>query len=400
MYHRKAGKTLALLLVAALLIPYAKAAVPTGGIIYNQTDTTYLVPHDDSENQIQNPNAEPRSSEELLREPEVLVGESGDVTSVQIKEDSDITAQEIAGLFMERSAAAYQADDGLPETSPDTSMSIQLQKKYGKTEADVDEAVSLHGDMSRLQGELKALNTALRYYELEGGVKNAIAELIFGGYSNSQAFSAYVAEAILGLSRTELLASKQAEIEEERAQADEEEQDCPDADIKSLAIFMGLPYEALSRYVNENNSNPDILRNEFSAAKTAFYAISSPELMASSGAENQYAPEQILDKPFSYDTVGDVSVNMNKGTYQYRETDLSIPGVNGLDLNFTRIFDSSNSWIMAPMGMYDESYANLIAVEVGYKCYLWENWESKEEKPIYSEIADIGDYSFSDPSFN
>ena len=91
---------------------------------------------------------------------------------------------------------------------------------------------------------------------------------------------------------------------------------------------------------------------------------------------------------------------MNKGTYQYRETDLSIPGVNGLDLNFTRIFDSSNSWIMAPMGMYDESYANLIAVEVGYKCYLWENWESKEEKPIYSEIADIGDYSFSDPSFN
>ena len=282
---------------------------------------------------------EPRSSEELLNKPEVSVGESGDVTSVQLKEGSDITSQEIAGLFMEYSAAAYQADDGLPETFPDASMSIQLQIKYGKAEADVAEAVSRHGDMSRLQGELKALNTALRYYELEGGVKNAIAELIFGGYSNSQAFSAYVAEAMLGLSRTELLASKQAEIEEERAQADEEKQDCRDADIKSLAIFMGLPYEALSRYVNENNSNPDILRNEFSAAKTAFYAISSPELMASSGAENQYAPEQILDKPFSYDTVGDVSVNMNKGTIGASKKELlkavRIPNDNALRVEYS-----------------------------------------------------------------
>lgn len=52
MYHRKAIRELALILAAALLAPYAKAAAPAEGIIFNQADRTYLLPHDDSENQI------------------------------------------------------------------------------------------------------------------------------------------------------------------------------------------------------------------------------------------------------------------------------------------------------------------------------------------------------------
>jgi RHS repeat-associated protein len=120
-----------------------------------------------------------------------------------------------------------------------------------------------------------------------------------------------------------------------------------------------------------------------------------------SGFDSGYSPDRVLDKPFSYDTIGNLDVNINTGSYKYTETDLSIPGVNGLDLNFTRIFDTTNSWLNTPIGVYDPRYRTEETIEVGSKCYLWENhFIDPEAEPIYTEISDISQYTFADDDLN
>lgn len=160
-----------------------------------------------------------------------------------------------------------------------------------------------------------------------------------------------------------------------------------------------------------NQEEPDLSADSRSLAEALSETTHPEELAAQeqvtvplSNSNNGYSPEQVLNKPFSYDTIGTLDVNINTGSYKYTETDLTIPGVNGLDLNFTRIFDTTSSWLNIPIGMYDLLYENVVTIEAGFKCYLWTNPNGVPGDPMenseFIEISDISQYTFADNYLN
>ena len=69
-----------------------------------------------------------------------------------------------------------------------------IQDGFGYTYEEIDSAIFYHGNIGTLQKSLKGFITAQKYCSLKPGEKSDILDLIFGGYTNSLAFAAYVIE--------------------------------------------------------------------------------------------------------------------------------------------------------------------------------------------------------------
>jgi len=107
-----------------------------------------------------------------------------------------------------------------------------------------------------------------------------------------------------------------------------------------------------------------------SAAGTQQGGLQSGGIMSSSTSSSNdpvYYPDAVLEKPYAYDKVGNVDVNVNTGDYSYTETDLHIPGINGLDLDISRRFDTQYSNPNMPHGYFsrDNSVYSVVVR------YLW-----------------------------
>ncbi len=83
-------------------------------------------------------------------------------------------------------------------------------------------------------------------------------------------------------------------------------------------------------------------------------------------------------------------MNLNSGEFTYQETDLSIPGINGLDLNFTRLYRSDDSQVIQPRSAFSRS-STAPAYAVGYKPYLC-NGHGR----IIEEITNLSQYTYYD----
>lgn len=81
---------------------------------------------------------------------------------------------------------------------------------------------------------------------------------------------------------------------------------------------------------------------------------------------------------------------MADGSYVYTATDLSIPGVNGLDLTITRRFDSSFSNVSIPVGSATGFWPDDYTVYVDYIGY------ELDSDGTGIQIADLSDYTIMD----
>jgi len=72
-------------------------------------------------------------------------------------------------------------------------------------------------------------------------------------------------------------------------------------------------------------------------------------------------PDKYVAAPFSYDPIHGESVNLNSGDLVYQTVDVSLPGVNGLDLALARRYDSGKSMVYEPGATY-----NMVSQVVGY----------------------------------
>jgi len=506
-----------LILVIALLIPYAGAIAPEQyePPVGSETSSspTAVYPWEYDLGQDTYDEAAHRSLEELKALDGVALDQSGRATSINMT--AGVTNEEMLRLLLDYDE--YMPTALLRSTGGTISQSIEdkLQDTFGFSPAVIEEAVALHGDMGTFQAELRYYLVTKEHRTINTEMENMILQLICSGYTANQAFGAYVAQETLGMSVEELAQAKRAEIELVQQEAEEgaEAQDDRNSDYLDLATYMGIPYNVIEDFMMgyegdvqdlrasyaadkatcyalspttlpetqkeneqqlepphdaegdadvqddeirlpEENSGADILPSDAAGTKDALseetgtdvteetgresaqfqstpvasadinhVAVSKeeavlpgirdlteapievdvPEEQAAarlSGSNNEYSPERVLDAPFSYDTIGNLDVNINTGGYKFTATDLSIPGVNGLDLNFTRIFDTTNSWTNSPIGMYDLAYEDIPTIEVGYKCLLWENHSDPKAEPIYTEIADISQYTFADYELN
>ena len=108
-----------------------------------------------------------------------------------------------------------------------------------------------------------------------------------------------------------------------------------------------------------------------------------------SGDGIPYTPEQVLDDPFAYKSVGQIDANLLSGNFIFTETDLSIPGVNGLDLNIVRQYDYSSSGAHYPAGNYNDAYdnQNTIGLEV-------EGYVATITGTYYQLVSNLANYTY------
>ena len=353
-----------------------------------------------------------RDIEELLACTDISLDDKGRTASVHLEQNTGLTPGEVKSLFGQITYAEANTLELDPvyelqaeimqiyEIRPEIQM---IQDGFGYTYEEIDSAIFYHGDLGALQKSLKGFLTAQKYYSLKPEEKSDILDLIFGGYTNSQAFAAYISSGILNKPIQQLISDKQTEIVEDREQTEEVfVEDGQEEDRKALAALMGVPYITLDTFLEGSTESVESLRTAYIQARNNFYRSTNEQKVLPANAVQDagggYTPEEILDEPFSYDSIGEVSINLNTGSFKYSENDLIIPGKNGLSLEINRIFDPDSAWAYLPMGEFDTDSTST-AVEVGYRCYLWENYGADEEA-IYSEISDITRYTFTDSSLN
>jgi len=161
-----------------------------------------------------------------------------------------------------------------------------------------------------------------------------------------------------------------------------DEEDDRNLEYLNLATRMGVPYSVIETFMASYAGSVESLQEQsmaamestFVAIDSAFSAESAMQdrdgTMAtpmSSPGNNELHPEALLMRPFAFDRIGNLNMNVNTGMYTYRETDLFIPGVNGLDLHISRRFDSQFASTGTPMG-YRRGTANPECFTVRY---LW-----------------------------
>ncbi len=351
-----------------------------------------------------------RDLDELKANENVLKSSDGKtVYGIRSDESEEFSPNEIKKLLGTESVREYTEEE-IKQIQV-----VELNKQFGLSEEDIEQGIDSHGDVNAFKEELISFNMSKDYANLSSNAEKDIVTLIENGYTNSQAFAANVASGVLGISIEELARIRAAEIESEKQKTEEiqfgvisidEENETPkeqDEEYLKLSIKMGVTYSVIESFMKNSSKSTKKLEEEYDYAKKAAYPIinnknvdneadkhMSGELSLTSQPGKYYYPESILEKPFTYDTDGNVDVNLNTGDYSYTETDLNIPGINGLNLVINRSFNSKYADNGTPYSWINEDYANDDCLSVGFTPYQVVNSGSGSES--YVAITDFSQY--------
>ena len=321
--------------------------------------------------------------------PAAAASETEYTDTISAEQSEFIERSPIAGEYMEEGGVLYFEREENP-LSPEAAAHRELAAEalvdmYGYTWEAIERASYLHGDMNAFMRELSNLETIKEYAGIDGDTESDLLLLIANGYTNGQAISALVTGGMLTITTDNLAAAREEEIEaglekvrRERLGLPAAEEPEQDEELLRLSGKMGVPYAVIEEY-RTNNGGLNLQTLE-SAFETAFASelLSEEETVqeergssgssAGGGGPNQstsssssdyyYTPEKILENPYSYENMGSLDVNLNSGAFTYSELDLSIPGVNGLDLNITRRYVSEFASNTIPMGLVYSSDLN------------------------------------------
>lgn len=284
---------------------------------------------------------QPRSREELLALNSVILSEDGEPVAIQGTEDN-ITLEEKKILFS--SATSYGLRD---ESDPNQ----ELREEFGLTDADIEQGSNLHGSRLTYTSELSSLVMKAKDMNMSEAQVADLAELISSGYSCYHAMRVLAAKDLFGFTMDELKAARQQEIQEdaqkETEEADQENQE-EQTDESTPPSIAGLPTSLAERAVEMTGKDAQSIERDITAAMRQAYSSQPSDeesalmAVASSGGVT-YAPEEVLGQPYRYAEQGNFNINLNTGSYSYSETDLSIPGKNGLDLVLTRQYHSDRA---------------------------------------------------------
>lgn len=224
-----------------------------------------------------------RDLEELLACTDISMDGKGRTASVHLEQNAGLTPSEVKSLF----GQITYAEANTVELDPVYELQAEIlqiyrirpeiqmiQDGFGYTYEEIDSAIFYHGDIGTLQKSLKGFLTAEKYYSLRPEEKSDILDLIFGGYTNSQAFAAYVSSSILNKPIQQLIMDKQTEIVEGRACTEEAflEED-QEEKRKALAALMGIPYITLDTFLEDSIENIESLKTAYTQARSNFTEI-------------------------------------------------------------------------------------------------------------------------------
>ncbi len=176
---------------------------------------------------------------------------------------------------------------------------------------------------------------------------------------------------------------------------EEADDDGRDEAYYRLAIRMGVPYSVVEACMEQCALSTSELQERFEIAYDNAYGITRGEQQTRSGSAFSFAPEEIMGEAFTYEHLNNNRVNLNKGSTSYEVTDLSIPGVNGLDLKITRRYQSDYAYLAYPTSYVDGNYTETKCLGAGYKAYKLVGANGNGDLILSELSGDMTDYTFS-----
>ena len=343
----------------------------------------------------------PRSREELLSLEGVKVDENGEVISVDMAKTGKLSGEEMELLFAGGQSASF--------FSATEDENWELREEFGLTDEEIELGAKLHGSMLVFTSQLADLVRNASELGLSDEQVEVQAALIASGYSNMQAQWAVLAKDILGLSLDQMKAARIAEVETRLD--DTAEQEIWDDETENLSSKLGLPPALVFEVLKTTDMSNYEIERAMAAALDELYALNDdttvPDgvytidddaaMFASSRAatEGVILPQEVLGKPYSYDQQGNFDINISNGAYSYTETDLSIPGKNGLDLVLTRQYHSDLAHTMRPIGHY-YTKEDTPAFTVFYRWFVVKGLDQYGNQVFGSEITNPSQFRVSD----
>ena len=313
----------------------------------------------------------PRSLYELRNLEGVRLAEDGTtLLSVSATAMHNMTDEEFLLLFSSPASLFKTEEKDDPIKALLDELSINAAQAEG--------AYELYETENSFLSELDTLLGYQKMYELSDKQFELIKEYILNGIPASKALHMMLATDLFYLSTKEVI----YEYHLEQKELELLEDDSLDSlDIIELSMRTGLPASICERVLLANKNDMAHLASELQAAFSNLLSDdggsnadlkATPQAMQASFNDLTagFVPDRLLEAPFSLHKSGNIQVNTNTGDYIYTETDLSLPGKNGLDLNISRIYDSSMALTMTPYGM-NWGNNNDYAVTVGFDVYEW-----------------------------
>ena len=343
----------------------------------------------------------PRTLEELVTLDGVTLTEDGQLTSVKTSLLDSLSEEERSLLLTLRPVTTYTARTADPTE--------ELKEQFGLTDDETEQGARLHGDMLAFTHELSDLCVNYDNMTISEQQMAELVQLIVAGYTCSQAIIAYAAMNTFELDLSDLKTEKQAEIEQLMTTDEEALNKGKEADVKDyLSLKTGLPKSLVEQIIASGKMSAYQIEQEMDGALAQTFPrpdarqseeYEAAELAATEDSQIRYSPKEVLGQLYSYDRQGDFDINLSTGAYSYTETDLSIPGKNGLDLVLTRQFHSEQASTRRPMGALSPAKGDRYDISNKTAFHVYCRWyivDAENNAKIIGELTNHNGYTFSD----
>ncbi|MCI8810290.1 MAG: RHS repeat protein, partial [Oscillibacter sp.] len=341
-----------------------------------------------------------KTDDELRAEYDVTTGPSGEISVITLPKDKELNYEEISRLLGDDSVQTY-AEWEEQQAEVSARISSRIEEAYQLSEAQVAQAAQLFDGVQALEKELDRYSLTQDVCNMSDTTEQGVLTLIESGYTNSQATAAYAAAQVMGLDLNTLTEVQRIQLlssEEESSQ----DGDAEVSEYQALAKRLGLPVSIVEDYFASGKLTPEQLEAQFKEKTKELFPVKEEAdtlgagtLAAAAANDASYAPEEEIGQPYSYEKNAELNVNLNTGDYTYNETDLTIPGRNGLDLNLTRQYNTQMASTGTPYGRFDGTEVDL-AYAVSCVYYEWVNFADRgraQPKLVAVSSSELADYT-------
>lgn len=330
----------------------------------------------------------PPLEEELTLQPRLRsIEELGTLSGITLTEDGQLAAVKasiLEELSEEEKSILLSNLSSDVRVTQEADYNEELREQFGLTNEQIELGTHLHGSLLAFTSELGDLSINQTHMNISDGQMTELVDLVAAGYTCSQAISALASKTVLGLSLEMLKSARITACEEALLEAAvvPAEDDQSKSVLPYLAEKTGLPESLVEQLIESGEKTAYQIEQEVEGALMRTFPRLEVEasagrdaVLASSEGQSLYLPKEVLGKPYAYDQQGGFDIDLRDGSYRYTETDLSIPGKNGLDLVLTRQYHSdmanttSSFGAINPEQGYGYDIRGQIAFTLHYKWY-------------------------------
>ena len=249
--------------------------------------------------------------------------------------------------------------------------------RFSITVGDALHGAELHGSIDNLAMELGRLHDFADEYALSPEDEQSARQFVLTGLPYADAVRGYGAlkvmqqgaasircpetASMISQGKTSLDAAEAARV----AEADEKQ-----TPLEDLSSRLAIKPEIIERHLRDERISTKVFEQQIDKKLYEIMGIDDDPVMAMAAAPGQKVQAgSLISEPFSYNVSEYETVNLNSGEYSYEETDLVLPGKNGLDLVMKRRYSLDDANVTYPSMWVNPNTLNTNVYTLRYAFY-------------------------------